>query len=354
MDAQLTAATAGSATAIQTFDDAIAEARSNYGDKVNALLGNGFSRAIRNDIFEYGALFDRADFAELSTSARAAFDALGTQDFEVVIRALRQGSLLAHLYGSSAGEAARMRADADGLREVLVAAIASSHPDYPGEISEAQYSACRVFLRHFKRIYTLNYDLLLYWALMHDDAEPSIQSDDGFRNGEEDGADYVVWDPAASNRDQNVFFVHGGLHLFDAGSELVKYTWIRTGVRLIDQVRAALAEEKYPLFVAEGKSEEKLDRIRHHAYLARIERSMLEVTGALFFYGVSCGDSDRHILDWIVKGKLSHLYVGIYGDPQREENRELQRRAYVVAQRRAAKKPLRVSFFDASSARIWG
>lgn len=139
---------------------------------------------------------------------------------------------------------------------------------------------------------------------MHSDVEPKIRSDDGFRNGDEDGADYVVWDPASSNRDQNIFYVHGGLHLFDAGAELVKYTWSRTGVRLIDQIRDALEQERYPLFVAEGDRDEKLERIRHHAYLARIERSFLEIQGALFVYGASFAESDRHVLEWIVKGRL--------------------------------------------------
>lgn len=335
------------------FSAAIEEAKQRY-TKVHALLGNGFSRACRDDIFAYGALFDRADFAALSASARAAFDALATRDFEVVIHALRQGTRLLSIYPAGDATAARMQADADGLREVLVAAIASSHPDHPNQIRDDQYAACRSFLAEFDRIYTLNYDLLLYWALMHSDAEPQVPSDDGFRNSDDEDVDYVVWDPASSNRDQNIFYVHGGLHLFDAGAQLVKYTWIRTGVRLIEQVRAALAEEKYPLFVAEGRSEEKLERIRHHAYLARIERSFVEVTGALFMYGVSCADSDRHVLDWVAKGKLSHIYVGLFGDPNSDANQELQQRAHAIAARRPRRRLLSISFFDAASAQVWG
>src|SRR5258708_3459027 len=130
--------------------------------KVHALLGNGFSRACRDDIFAYGALFDRADFGQLSSSAREAFQALDTRDFEVVIHALRQGTRLLHLYGVDADTRHRMERDADGLREVLVSAIASSHPDHPNEIEDWQYAACRAFLASFDRIYTLNYDLLLY------------------------------------------------------------------------------------------------------------------------------------------------------------------------------------------------
>jgi hypothetical protein len=186
----------------------------------------------------------------------------------------------------------------------------------------------------------------------------AVRFDDGFRNGDESGNDYVVWDPASSNREQNIFYVHGGLHLFDAGAELVKYTWKRTGIRLIDQVRLALEEEKYPLFVAEGTSQEKLGHIRHHSYLGRIERSFLEISGSLFLYGVSCAANDQHVLDWIAKGKLSRVYVGVFGNEDSEANTALCERATSLAgarsrfTRRAS--PLAVSFFDAASAKAWG
>ena len=51
------------------------------------MLGNGFSRALRDDIFSYQALFDQADFANLSAQAKQAFADLHTTDFEAVMRA---------------------------------------------------------------------------------------------------------------------------------------------------------------------------------------------------------------------------------------------------------------------------
>lgn len=77
---------------VLSFSDAIGLAASS--GHMHALLGNGFSRACRDDIFSYGALFDRAEFKDLSPYSRAAFDALGTTDFEVVIRALKHAAAL--------------------------------------------------------------------------------------------------------------------------------------------------------------------------------------------------------------------------------------------------------------------
>jgi len=42
-----------------------------------------------------------------------------------------------------------------------------------------------------------------------------------------------------------------------------KYTWIKTEIPLIEQIRDALKGEKYPLFVSEGTWKEKLDAIQH-------------------------------------------------------------------------------------------
>jgi predicted component of type VI protein secretion system len=114
---------------------------------------------------------------------RQAFDALDTRDFEIVMRALRAAAALIRLYRQEEPElAARLEADADGLREVLVPAIAQNHPERPGDIPDGRYQACRAFLSHFARIYTVSYDLLLYWAIMKQELPPpEIPSDDGFR-----------------------------------------------------------------------------------------------------------------------------------------------------------------------------
>jgi hypothetical protein len=336
-----------------TFKQAIAEAQ-QY-NKRHALLGNGFSISCRPDIFVYGRLFERANFSDLSPSAKLAFEALDTQDFEKVISVLRDASALLTAYsGAKTGLIRQLQEDADGLREVLVQAIASSHPDWPGDISDSEYAACRGFLSNFDNVYTLNYDLLLYWAVMHDADGKKIDSDDGFRTPEGDlESEYVVWEPETSRR-QNIWYLHGALHVFDAGTEIQKYTWINTGQRLIEQIRDALEMNLFPLFVAEGKSNEKLDRIMHSEYLAKGKRSFSSIQGALFIHGHSLAANDEHFLKVIEKGKVKHVYVGLFGDEDSEANRAIKSRALRMAHNRAQSKPLKVSFYDSVSAYVWG
>jgi hypothetical protein len=251
-----------------------------------------------------------------------------------------------------------MRNDAAALKELLVQTIARSHPAMPSAISDAEYSACQRFLLHFATTYTFNYDLLLYWTHMHREDSAQVQSDDGFRTSQSDiesgiSSDYVVWEPGQSH-EQNIWFLHGALHVFDSGVEVQKYTWNRTGIRLIDQVREALGRDFFPLFVAEGTSAEKLQRIRHSDYLAKAYRSFQEIQHCLFIYGHSLADNDDHYLRLIENGRLSHVFVGLFGDPQSVANRKIIERANAMKLSGRRRRELKVDFYDSGSAQAWG
>jgi hypothetical protein len=341
---------------VLSFVEAI-EASSGY-SKRHLLLGNGFSIACRPDIFRYEKLFEQADFSALPDSAKSAFSVLHTTDFERVIKALRDSAALAAGYGVTKAQADAMRSDTDALKDLLVQTIAQSHPTLPGDITDTEYAACQQFLDNFTTTYTFNYDLLLYWTHMHRENRADIQSDDGFRTSQSDidtgiASDYVVWESGQSH-DQNMWFLHGSLHVFDSGTEIQKYTWNRTGVRLVEQIRKALGRNFFPLFVAEGSSAEKLERVRHSDYLAKAYRSFQEIQKCLFIYGHSLATNDEHYLRLIEKGKLSHIFVGLYGDPASAENRKIAQRANAMKLARTVKRELIVDFFDSESAHVWG
>lgn len=341
---------------ILTFQQALREAPSS--GKRHLLLGNGFSISCRPDIFRYGKLFEQADFASLSPKAKKAFERLGTMDFEQVIRTLRDGAALADLYGADKDVTSQMSKDADALKEVLVKTIAASHPERPGDISDAEYDACKGFLNNFDDVYTFNYDLLVYWAKMHTEGQPTSTSDDGFRTSQHDidsgiESDYVVWESSQSH-DQNLYYLHGALHIFDSGTEIRKYTWKRTGVRLIDQVRAALEQDYFPLFVAEGTSDEKLERIRHSDYLAKAYRSFENIQGTVFMYGHSLAENDEHYLRVLENGKVSTLFVGLFGDASSASNKRIIARAEAMVPKRGSRRPLSVRFFQSETAKVWG
>lgn len=360
-----------------SFADALQE---TVGIKRHLLLGNGFSISLFPERFTYGSLLEQADFTDLP-EARRAFDALGTTDFEIVIHALRQTTALLPLYSGTADLRNKMIAHAEGLKELLVRAIAGRHPERPGDIDEAQYQACRAFLAHFVGenrdtplhpkdlrgyIYTLNYDLLLYWTMLHDmviwdenNPVEELDHDDGFRSPDENpDAEYVTWDGEEAHS-QRIHYLHGALHLHDYGHELQKKCWERSGGQaLIDQIRAALNAGRFPLFVSEGNSRGKFERIRHSAYLhkgLRSFRGICDVKGAsLFIFGHSLAENDTHILRQIEKGKIGTIYISLYGNPESPENQAIIQKAEDIIAARSDRYPLTIRYYDAASANVWG
>jgi hypothetical protein len=320
------------------------------------MLGNGFSIAIRPTIFSYNTLLERArESGRLTSEMARVFAKLGTTDFESVMEAYEKAAVLVSIHeGDNPRLADRLRRVASELRDVLAETIAANHPARPYEIGRKQYASCRRFLAHFDGcIYTLNYDLLLYWTFMQSEIPPELKSDDGFRHPVDQEQEYVVWEVQNSTH-QRIFYLHGALHIFDAGAELLKYTWSKTEIPLVEQIRRALGQRKYPRIVTEGTCEQKLDKIQHSGFLNRAYRSFSEIGGSLFVYGHSFAENDEHLLKLIEGGKVKRLFVGLYGDANQPGNQDIIRRAWLMKQRREGiGRTLDVHFFDAQSALVW-
>jgi len=339
-----------------SFEEAL-EASDETAGLRHLLLGNGFSIAYDYNSFAYGKLVEEADFSQMSVDAGELFRLLGTADFEKIIEALRLAALLLEIYAPSDPTlATSLAADANRLKNALAEVLARKHPDHVGSIAVDDYTRVRQFLSNFERIYTVNYDLLLYWASMQDGPE-SVPRNDGFAESEEEpGAEWVAWQPMATWSSQRIFYLHGALHLFDAGTELRKITWTRTGMALVDQIRGALAKNIYPLVVTEGTSAEKYEKILHSAYLNHALRSFSNIQGKLFIFGLSLAENDEHILRRIEDGRVLHLFVGLHGDANSPANQQIVDRAHLMIERRASvvgRPPLQVDYFDSSTATVW-
>lgn len=348
--------TPGESMDVLDFSQAIKEI-DQYNHKY-LMLGNGFSISLRPDIFTYGSLLDSANF-DKAPHVVDLFKYIGTQDFELVIKHLIDSALVISIYQPNNSELInQLKSDAEIVKDSLVTAIARRHPDRPYDIKPEQYKSCRSFLSRFKHIYTLNYDVLLYWALMHSDVDAlRLAPDDGFRHPEREEI-YVTWQQGQS---ATVHYLHGALHLFDSGSEVVKYTWSKADIPIVEQVRMALSENKYPLFVAEGTSESKLYKIMHNAYLHKSLRSLeacADNSNSCFVvFGHSLADNDAHVLKCIGRGKTRKMLVSVYGDPAGAQNREIEVSARRLIQYRAvvnSRYPLDIIFYNAESAKIWG
>ncbi len=333
-----------------SFNEALALTE---GCKRYLLLGNGFSISLFPKCFSYASLFEEAKtqgFFEKTAELEIAFELLGTIDFEFVMESLKAASKLAPLYGF---DGAKMAEHASLLKEVLIQAIAGRHPARPNEISEAQYEACRAFLRHFIGV---DWD----GDKVQIRQDPELEHDDGFRAPEGNwDAEYVAWEQFSASQRQTISYIHGALHLYERGPELAKLCWERSGNKpLMDQIRAALDDDKYPLFVSEATSDIKMTRINRNAYLSKALRSFDGCcgvkSGAMFIVGHSLADNDSHVLNRIPHGKIGEVYVSIFGDPDSPVNHVIRNKAQSWAAMRDEKLPLQVEFIDAGTLNIWG
>jgi Domain of unknown function (DUF4917) len=130
----------------------------------------------------------------------------------------------------------------------------------------------------------------------------------------------------------------------------------------VDQANEALKQNLFPVFVAEGDSRSKLTKIQHSAYLHHSFKSFASVCQAksrqgtaMFVFGHSFAKNDAHVLNMIGYGKVSHLFVSLFGDPSGKTNQTIRANVEkIVALRSRGYPPLEVDFFDAASAKVWG
>jgi hypothetical protein len=341
---------------ILDYQDVVARLGSS---RAHLLLGNGFSIACE-PCFAYSSLFEYAKQNGLPPTALAVFERLGTNNFEGVMRLLDEGDWLAGHYGLLGGQAAGpMRADLDAVKSALINSLAKTHPDHTHKVDVLKKQACIKFLMPYHNVFTTNYDLLLYWVEL--EGMNVLGGQDGFRqdiDGFDD--DYVVFSERLGDQ-KGLFFIHGALHLYVESGQVRKHSWNRTAKFLMDNVREGLAAGRYPLFVAEGKAEQKLNQIQGNGYLSYCLGKLERIQKSLVVYGLSFGDSDDHISRVIAHNRdLPNLYVGLYGDPESPANLIVRSNIAKIIERRKAlvqanwaKKELTVEYYRSETAPVW-
>lgn len=292
---------------------------------IHLLLGNGFSIAYNPTIFSYNALSNYVKNNNCE-GLNKLFDCVKTTNFETVLRELRIAYKLCKVFGAENLVLSKIIASGKLLKNHLIEAIESLHPEHVFKISDAECARCHEFLQTYinnnGNIFYTNYDLLLYWVLMRS----TKSSMDGFgraepMNGEDPNETELIW--GKYKNQQSVFYLHGALPLFDDGIDIVKEEY-QNGTFLIDKIRENIAKEKYPIFVTAGTPEEKLQHIMHNKYLEYCYEQLSTIKGSLVTFGFQFGSYDTHIIDAINKAayhgaikdgeKLWSIYVGVYSE----------------------------------------
>jgi hypothetical protein len=260
------------------------------------------SRCFSIKYFTYANLLEKAGLHG-DSPLRRLFDALSTLDFEVVVHALEGAALVEQTYNKEK-RATILSSEADKLRRALVHAVRVVHPAHRENI-EGEIPACINFLSQFDVVFTLNYDLLLYWVILED----TKRFMDGFGLAEDRNG--FRW-PFKIDAYCNIYNLHGGLHLFKTTDNEVEKR-IDQGSGVIDAIASTILEAKrLPVYVAEGSTTQKLAHIYAVPYLRHCYEKLQQSKNAFFVYGHSAGANDTHVYDALFKSEISHLYFCVH------------------------------------------
>lgn len=345
---------------LETFDDVLNSIRKNKKRQFHLLLGNGFSVAYDPDIFSYNALHDFvSDLNDKDLSA--ILEVIETSNFEVIMQYLDSFSALVTAFGGDPSLKQRVDAASTKLKESLLNAVKALHPEHVFIVPEEQSKACANFLKIFLdsggSIYSTNYDLLLYWALMRnnvlnhvDGCGRVLENDTGeFMEPEDQIWSDLIW--GINREKQNVFYLHGALQFFDNGVDVVKEEYDEYNY-LLEKVSARMEDGEYPIFVTAGDGQQKLNHITHNQYLTYCYDNFCEAEGSLVTFGFGFGPYDGHIIDAInsaakksAYGKLWSVYIGVYSDDDKKHIEKLERNGAFRC---------KVHVYDATTVNLWG
>jgi hypothetical protein len=285
----------------------------------NLLLGNGASIAV-DDRFKYRSLKEHAiENGLFRKDVQSLFDFFRTDDFELVLRIVWQSTNVntaLDIEDDKTEQAYRH------VRDCLIDAVRDIHPEY-GEV-EDHLPSIASFMKGFKTIASLNYDLIVYWAMMYGnelrnghrfkDCFPGKSFDDDWNRFRE---------PYVNDRDSSlVFYPHGNLIL--ARDKLENERKIASaGSGLLESILGKWARGSYvPLFVSEGTRGQKKKSIKTSFYLNTVCREVLpSFANSVVFYGWGAGEEDQHILEQIARSRPRKVAFSVRNDDQGSCNR---------------------------------
>ena len=274
------------------------------------LLGNGASVAIWRK-FDYRSLFEVSlglgDGHALTEADQNLFSVLeANNNFEQVLHDLSVTESVLQALGevidSRTGE---IEERYEHIRDALIGAVHEVHIDF-SDLPESTLDRVMGYVSDFRQVFTLNYDLMLYWSMMRD----KNRSSDFFNHGEfeprfERGLDWT--------ERCHVYFVHGGLHLYATLHGETRKNQRDEGASLLEKFGLPINDERvFPVFVSEGSAQRKRAAIAESPYLTFAYERLQSLSGPLLMFGISLTDMDRHISDAINRNPYRTVAVGIY------------------------------------------
>lgn len=277
----------------------------------NLLLGNGASIAIDSRL-SYKSLYERVCEGEkLNDEILDMFKYYETTNFEFILKLLLEASQVNEVLNI---EDYKTKEYYYELRGALISTIREIHPTY----TSVQHLLIPIasFLANFETVLSLNYDLLVYWAMLVGNEEGECQwFKDCFVRGEfEKDYAYLYKPLPPATGSTIVFYPHGSLFLAtDIYGDEIKLSRSIEDC-LLETILSKWEEKDYiPLFVSEGTTTEKFRAITRSNYLNSVYDSTLaKIDGSLVIYGWSAGEHDEHIFNAIDHEGITGIAISVH------------------------------------------
>lgn len=293
-----------------TFDEHLIEWSEIEEHQWNAaLLGNGFSANIWSK-FRYPSLYDVAKSSDVASPLKEKsinlFKKLDSTNFEEVLRILYHARLVDEQLGSP--QIQQIEELYVEIKSSLASAVNYSHVPY----EKTETAKINEAFRGFKNIFTTNYDLIPYWAIMYD----LWKFKDLFWS---QGTCFDPKNTSVIGDSCVISFIHGAIHLVELPDGTTKKLAANNGNKL-GNLFDLNHPEHFPLFISEGSSEKKLARIMKNDYLRFSFEKLRKMDGNIIVIGQSLhADYDQHLIDALAISNIKSIAISVWPHQAPEE-----------------------------------
>lgn len=317
------------------------------------LIGNGGSIALSPN-FSYKSLYQSGvNSGEINPRTQETFVGLFKEDrdFEKLLRRLWAADYINEKFDIEKSERDKVRKPYTETRRALINTIKEIHPRQE-ELLNGLLAISR-FCSAFSNVFTLNYDLTLAWAaeLNNNSAVRVVNYNDGFSlKTKNKKLDSFLYNGDIGHNDVGIYYLHGSLCLCQ--SRVIKEEKKLSPNNEGDLYFAKLTDywannEAQPLFVCEGRSEDKCRSIfRSHYLSAAYDKLKSNKAESLIIYGWSISKNDQHILD-AISNNNSYRRVAV---SVRQNNKKYQAHARQALTKAGIED---VCFFNSESQGCW-
>ncbi|SDX65646.1 DUF4917 family protein [Salimicrobium album] len=300
------------------------------------LFGNGLAMSFSSE-FGYKSLYDLCSLEESSSGPMFSAEALqvfkdfDSTNFEWILYALdltKKINETLYVDNDKTGEVY------ENIKHSLIKAVHRVHIGFD-EIRRYQLERLgKIFASFNKGIFTTNYDLITYWALMEN---KNKLADLFFQH-----STFNIKATTPYNGKKPVHFLHGALHLYKENGATKKV--FRESGSLLERIDETMSNHKTPLFVSEGTSDQKLRTITSNEYLHHCYKKLFQLSGGITIFGHSLAKEDNHIVEAIRQSNVERIAYGVH--TSRRDQKDIDRE---IAKINSKFKSKTVTFFQSNS-----